>query len=246
MNNKSNTQEGSNVEHLFANSIQDHSSTFNAIKLSLDISQSAKVKSIDVVGDRKRKADVEIIFENDKIPPIRVNIKSFKGVGYNHIERRRLDEFCKRNQISKSDTDFLIELWLRKARSNNSHRKLVDDSERDRVRKIFSGIEPAASALLGNDHPQILALFNVLESKWHIYNLNKQVLPLIRQCTVGFTSKSANITIGEYIVIQRKGSSRGESGSDPFTITHGSNNAQIKMRVKNFFYKVKPIAWYQL
>ncbi len=241
MNNQTNTTQGTNVEHLFANSIQDHPKTFNLMLKAVGIPKNTKPTEYEVVGGSKRKADVEISF-NTK-PPIRVNIKSFKGAGYNHVERRGFLTFCERNQISKSDTEFLKKLWLRKAAS--SRRELVEYCERERVIKIFSTIEPANSALLGNDHPQFLALYSMDRSLWRIYHMTTQVMPLLRANSVSFTSRSSNIEIGNYIVIQRKGSSKGESGTDPLHISHGSNNVQVKMRVRRFFEDVEPIAWYQ-
>lgn len=92
------------------------------------------------------------------------------------------------------------------------------------------------SALCGNGHPQILALFSVEDSLFHIYNMKTQVEPLVRTNHIGFTSKSSNIMIGRYIVVQRKGSSK----------DHAHNDVQVKMRVKKFFNEIEPLCYYQL
>ena len=122
----------------------------------------------------------------------------------------------------------------------------MDYPERERIGKIFSNIEPALSSLLGHDHPQILALYSVNQSKFHFYDMNKQVLPLVRVAEIRFTAIAANIAIGDYIVLQRKGSAKGEAGNDIGDILHRANNIQIKMKVKRFFNDVEPISWYQL
>ena len=247
MNNQANTQRGIDAENLFANTILDNSHAFKAMCESLSIAANAEAKQPEVIGGNHRKTDVEIAFKDTNISSIRVSIKRFKGnAGYNHLERRRFSEFCKRNQFSNADRDFLKSLWLRKA-ANSKKQDLVEENEKEEVRKIFSKVEPATSGILGNDHPQMLALYNANISRWHIYNIQNQVLSNIRNSVIEFTSVSSNIAIGNYIVIQRKGSNKGESGNNPLTnIDHGANDVQIKMRVKKFFNEVEPLASYEV
>ena len=93
----------------------------------------------------------------------------------------------------------------------------------DKVRRIFKPIEVGVTALLGNDYPDFLVLYSVRRNKFHIYDMQKQVIPLVQGVPVGFTIRSANIEIGDYIVLQRKGSDKGDSAP---------NDIQTKMRVK--------------
>ena len=159
MNNRTNTHQGTKFENLFADTILDQPQAWQAILESIGhgILLFHENASADVIGGKHRKGDVNIKFVQAATPTIRATIKSFSSGGYNHLERRNLIEFCDRNQISKSDTHFLKDLWLRKA-LNSKKGKLVESSEQDRVRVIFSSIEPAVSAVLGNDHPQIMGL----------------------------------------------------------------------------------------
>ncbi len=76
--------------------------------------------------------------------------------------------------------------------------------------------------------------------------MQRQVIPLMVSDQIDFTSRSSNITIGKYIVIQRKGSRMGKSGSDPMSIDHGSNHVQIKMRVKKFFENIEPVSRFSI
>ncbi len=181
MNNKTNTNQGTNVEHLFANSILDHPKAFSKILNALHMNGLATGAEVviepKVIGNAHRKTDVEINVGSD-IPAIRINIKSFGTTGYNHVERRSLLDFCRRNQISTEDHEFLKKIWLRKA--SYSKRQLIDRSERERIKKIFSPVSPGESALLGNDHPQILALYRKEESRFNIYDMATQVMPLLR------------------------------------------------------------------
>ena len=246
MNNQSNTHQGTNVEHLFANSILDHPNAWNSILTSIGYGVAiGMTPTIEVIGTNQRKTDVVLDFGNNiPLSPVRVTIKSFTKIGFNQIGRQKLSRFCERNLISKPDQDFLKELILRKAK-NSKYGKLVEQHEETRVRQIFTGIEPGITSLLGSDHPQILALYSVDLGKWHLYNISRQVEPLIRSQGITFSSRSSNIDIGDYVAIQRKaGDKRNNMSLD--NIDHPANNVQIKMRVKKFFNNVKPVSWYQL
>ncbi len=246
MNNQSNTHQGTNVEHLFANSILDHPNAWNSILKSIGYGAAiGMTPTIEVIGSNKRKTDVVIDFGNNiQLSPVRVTIKSFTKVGLNQIGRQKLSRFCEQNLISKPDQEFLKELILRKAK-NSKKGKLVEQNEQSRVRKIFMGIEPGITSLLGSDHPQILALYSVDLGKWHLYNISRQVEPLIRSQGVTFSPRSSNIDIGDYVAIQRKAGDPRENISLN-NIDHPANNVQIKMRVKKFFNNVVPVSWYQV
>lgn len=246
MNNKTNTDKGIRAEHLFSKTILEHADVFEAICESLGIASTGMLDVPNVIGGKHRKTDVEIVFKNSSAPTIKVSVKSFKDdAGYNHLERRKFEDFCKRNQFSNADKEFLARLWLRKA-ADTRKQKLVEDDEQERVKKIFSKVEPAASGILGNDHPQILALYNSDKLEWRIYDIMRQILPEFRSAEIGFTLRS-NIAIGDYIVIQRKGSNKGESGSNPLTnINHGANDVQIKIRAKKIFNNIEPLASYEV
>jgi len=245
--NRTNTVQGRNVEHLFANSVADHPRAFNAMIKSVGIPQDATYLEGEVVGGRHRKADVILHFAeslrtismhpSERRLQLRCSVKSFTGAGYNHIERRRLSEFCSRNQIVKADEDFLETLIKRKS-LDPRNTALVLPGEREKVRQIFSPIEVGMSALIGNDHPQILVLFSIEQSRFHIYNMAQSVEPHIRSSNIGFTPRSSNIKIGEYIVVQRKGSSKEAGGR--------ADDIQIKMLVRKFFDEITPTCYYQL
>ncbi len=252
MNNRTNTTQGQNVEKWLADSLLSQRACFNEIKNSLGMPRSARSKgSPEVIGSKqKRKADVVCNFEGD-YPPLRITVKSFRGkFGYNQIERRNIGEFCRRHQIPAKDRAFLERIFLRKAKAAEGRNTLlVEDSERDRVREIFRGCEIGISSLAGHDHPEIIAIFSMEKSKYHFYDVKKQVINLLKCKEVSFSPRSANIEFGKYIVLQRKGSAKGEQGSGRWKVTdigHGANHVQIKMRTKKFFEEIGPIAYYSL
>ncbi len=248
MNNKSNTHQGTNVEHLFANSILDHPVALNNILESIGYDEAiGKTPAIDVIGGAQRKTDVVIDFgDTIELAPVRVTIKSFSDAGYNQIGRQKLPAFCARNQISNTDQKFLEKLILRKAEAEDSRKALfVQPGEQARIKKIFTSIEPGISAIRGNDYPQILALYSVDLRKWHLYNICQQVEPLISGRTISFTAPGGNIQFGDYVAIQRKaGDTSNKFSIDD--IRHPANDVQIKMWVKKFFDNVEPVSWYQL
>ena len=201
------------------------------------------------VGRKKRKTDAVFQF-GDKYPILRVSVKSFsKSGGYNHVERKSLSTFCREYQISVSDQEFLKTLFLRKAvAAKGKHTHLVEQDEQSRVHEIFKHLEVGATALLGRDHPQIFAIYSIERSRWHLYDIRKQVLPVIRQHTVTFTRIARNIEFGDYIVLQRKGSQAGEhSKGFPITdIRHRANDVQIKIRLRKFFNTIEPLCFFEL
>ena len=258
---RTNTAQGRNIEQLLINSLPTHRDAFGITKELAQIPANLNPMKSEVIGTHQRKTDVEFSF-GDAYPLLRISVKSFDGNhGYNHLWRTSLNSFCRSNKIKKSDELFLQTLFLRKAKASKAkaskakaskarHTKLVKDGEKGRIEQIFSPIEVGASAFLGSDHPQILALFNIQQSKWGLYSFQNTVLPLIRQQKIGFTKRGANIEIGEYVVFQRKGSQRGEQGISADRsiddIQHRANDVQIKFRTKRFFEEVPPDAWYKL
>ena len=233
------------------NSLPHHPRAFNKVKRVAGIPDSASLSNeeSDNVGLYKRKTDVVFNF-GEEYPLLRITVKSFSPTaGYNHIGRKALSVFCAENRIKASDHKFLESLFLRKAKAPRGRRThLVEVGEQDRVRQIFNHTEAGASALLGADHPQIFAVYCIEKSTWHLYDIQKQVLPIIRQSTITFTTTGRNIVLGDYIVLQRKGSQAGEhSGGHPITdIRHRANDVQVKMRVKRFFDEVEPLAYFVL
>lgn len=249
--NKTNLAQGTNIEILLGNVLPNHPKAFAQVKAMAGIDDKAKVvKAAENIGQNKRKTDMTFDFGED-YPPLRISVKSFKGgAGYNHLMRKSLPAFCRDNRIKKADEEFLTKCFLRKAEAFHGRgTPLIDGGEeKDRVREIFANLEIAASSLLGADHPQVLAIFSIAINKWHFYDIQRQVLPLIRQSYIAFTVTSSNIMLGDYIVLQRKGSASGEnSGGHPVTdIRHRANDVQIKMKVNRFFDEVKPAATIKL
>lgn len=243
MNNKTNTAQGNNVEHLLANSLLVHKKAWANILKSVFGSKTLTALEPQIIGGHKRKTDVEIGFKG-QAETFRASIKSFTGSGYNHIERRGLEAFCERNIIKGKDARLLKKIWLRKAVNGG---RLVEQVEREAITNIFKQIKCGASAILGADHPNVFALFNIKKNRWHLYNMEKQVIPLVSSSNISFTSQSSNILIGDYVVIQRKGSKKESNRSVPIdSLKHKANDVQIKMRVRKFFNEIKPVAWYQL
>lgn len=244
---RENTYQGTNVEHLLANSVIVHPRAFEAMIRSANIPRNATFVDSRVIGAKKDKADVVFFFtepirttadqELDTRIELRCSIKSFGKFGFNQMERGTVPEFCRRNNIDQEDEQFLNMIVRRKGEAQNPRRTpLVYPNEYPRVFQIIGSREVALNALLGNDKPEIFVLYSTERSRFHIYNISDLVEPHLRTQTnqVGITSKG-NIAIGRYIVLQRKGSNGDRA-----------NDMQVKMYVNRFFDEVEPTCFYQL
>lgn len=133
---------------------------------------------------------------------------------------------------------------LRKARGES--KLLVLPSEHSRVEKMFGRINAARAALVGLDHPDILAIYSVNENKFRLYHMLRDVFPALNEHEIGFSSRGGNILLGPYVAVQRKGSASGERGDDINDIEHGANHLQTKIKTKKLFEEVAPTAEYRL
>ena len=243
--NQFNTTQGENVEHLLANSMRDFPNAWGDMFAKLGYT-NAIVKNVARTGGAKRKADVQIDF-NSNHASIGVSVKSFTGPIHNRasnqIERRLLSAFCQRNKINTKDESFLEAAILRKANGKKTA-PFILPNEQQRVRGIFAPLNPAASALVGDDHPQVFAIYHIDQSRWHLYDMANQVTPLCR-CKVNFSTRG-NITIGDYVLIQRKAGDKSDRYNVLTDIRHPANSLQVKMRVPLFFAKEKPVAYFEI
>lgn len=240
---KNNPVQGVRVEELLRNTLPKDCVAFEAAKKIAGIPSPAILNGSNVIGKGGRKVDVEFLF-NGYSTPLTFSVKSFSA-GYNHLERRNLEQFCARNQIRKNDKLLLQDMILAKAVGGRSW-PLVPHDNRSRVEKIFSRIAVGSSALLGNDHPKALVLYSLNDRIFKIYDMNKQVIPHVNVSSVSFTRIGGNIEIGKYIVIQRKGSEGGKYSNSLTDIKHSANDVQIKMRVKKFYSEVAPACQYSI
>ena len=248
--NWTNATQAKNIQIMLRHALPIHPKTFNVLKKVAGIPPSAEpiinVKNSDLHS--RRIGTVFKFVGNNR--QLRIIIKKFqRDAGRNQIGRKSLSDFCRNNHLNTEQQNFLKVILLRKAKGEKGkHTHLVFDDEKERVQSMFANVEIGASTLLGSDHPQVLAIFCEDDKLWHFYDMEKQVLPLVRQSNVGFTSKSNNITLGDYIELQRKGSEKGEhSGGHPVTdIRHRANDIQIIMRVKKIFDEVEPVAYIKI
>ena len=228
--NNSNPQSGKCAEEMLARNILHQPAWEELLKL-LGYTR-ATAKTPQVVGSRHMKVDVVVEFTTQD-PPLRFNIKSFKEPSPgNHLERRQLPQYCKRNQISSEDQRFLEFLWKRKEKKPRC-RLVQTDKEQLRVTEIFTAFEPGLSALCGQDHPQVLALYHRQRQRWHLYDMNTKVEPRVRGSQITLTPRGGNICIGDYIIIQRH-------GSDGPGRPNRANDVQVKMRASQFYHDVEP------
>lgn len=244
MINQTNTSQGRNNKELLKNSLPDHPQAFAIAKQIAGIADSAMLQDSNVIVQTTRKVNVEFLFAGYN-KPLTFNVKSFKDAGYNHLERRKLNQFCSLNEIQRDDESLLRRMILAKAAGGRAC-PFVPHNNREQVTRIFSHIDVGSGALLGNDRPNALALYSVHDRTFKIYDMSKHVIPRIKGQPISFTNTGSNIQIGKYIVIQRKGKESLDIGDSMTDINHPANNIQIKMLVKKFYLEVNPACWYRL
>ncbi len=236
-NRKNNTKSNKQAIKLFISRILDDPAWPKLLRALRGYDEKAVPQRPPIeVKSNKEKASVKIEFDTHH-KPLRVKIKTFKGdYADNHLERCKHREFCRRNNLLDSHK-FLKALWLYKA-VNPRGRDIVRPDNLQRIARLFVPINLGETALCGKDQPQILALYNGLENHWHLYDINRDVLPLVSKQPINRT-KLGNIQIGEYVSIQRRGR-EGELGTSYTDIDHPSNSVQVKLNVKKFYNEVQP------
>lgn len=229
----SNARSGKRAEEMFARNIL-YQPAWEVLLQMMGYTQ-AKATEPQLVDNQRRKGDVVVEFTTNH-PTLRFNIKSFSdsSPGINQLERSKLSNYCERYHILSRDKEF-IECLLERREVGSRLPFIQTADEEQRATAIFGSFEPGLSALCGSDHPQFLALYNWGIYRWHIYDMNSQVAPLVRCSEISFTKEMKNIQIGRYIIIQRHGSDgSGRPGS--------ANDMQVKMLVEKFYSDVKPCA----
>ena len=79
------------------------------------MADDVKFTSAEKIGGKKRKADVVVYFGESSV---KVSVKSFnQKPGYNQIERTSIEDFCKRNRISKRGSKLFDKSNLEKGTS---------------------------------------------------------------------------------------------------------------------------------
>jgi len=227
-----NAYRGRNVEILFRNSVSDHPSVINAIKSAYSITGNFRTGISSGIHAEKRDVTLEFTCGRN----IDANIKSYGEMAYNQMTRTSIEHFC--GEFGLSCQDWLEELFLSKAR--NVSQKLFSESEQPKALGIFSPIarRMVKWSLAAKTSREILVLFASPESLFRIYKMD-DVLRHVGY-DIGFTARG-NLTIGDYIVFQRKG---GNGASychmRKDDIRHPGNNVQLKLKVHDFVDGMKP------
>lgn len=231
MSNPDNTREGQEIKKLFLANIRDFPGVIGSMMAALEIPCTARLVDVSLCCEQRSKTDVVIGFETPK-GELRVDIHSFASSGYNQLDRHSVKRFCEMTGASPEDRAFLEALVRRKAANPNG--LLVPPESREQAREMFQRIDVVGPTLLGDDRPNILALYSRAEKEFRIYGMDRQVLPHMQDAPISFSSPGGNIEIGNYLVVQRK-------GSDGKGQTDRANDIQVKMRTGHFYRDIVPL-----
>lgn len=220
---------GRNVETLFKNSIGDNPLVIAKIQGHFRI--NGRFINAICTGAHSEKVDVKIEFADCN--NIDANIKAFKGnsMAYNQLTRTSITKFCK--LFFDQDMQGELErLFIAKARDTKS--QVFPEAIRP---KIKSAMEPQVEKILEwafsyKQSREILVLYERNSNVMRIYPMKEVLKQLSKE--VSFTKKG-NITIGDCVILQRKGGNGVHSINIPKdNLKHPGNNVQLKLKMREF------------
>lgn len=225
--NNRNAYAGRNVETLFRNSINDYPSILESIQKYFKL----EGQFLHAIGGgiHGEKADVKLGFASGHF--IDVNIKAYKGTGFNQLTRTTVTKFCERFSLDEYMEADLKNLIIEKSKHTKS--ALFNENAIGRWSNI---VRKNAKAFLqwGFSYKasrEIIALYDRDTSVFRIYPMSDVLNKL--SIDVNFTKGGFNI--GNCVSFQRKGGNGSLSKTIPkHDIKHPGNNVQLKLKVHKF------------
>ena len=241
MNNR-NAFKGKEHEEIFAREIQRDPNTIRDIVLAFSQKEprrQIKIRIVETEGQHGEKSDVFIRASGGY--NFGVNIKSFKGTGFNQVTRMTIDNFHKTFGLTYRLKGILEESTIAKAK--NRKKRWISESYAETVVKE---IEPNAykiirHSLLGEDSPKLFVLIKSDDKIIWIYKMDDLLKYLEDSIDVCIT-RGGVIKLNECFSIQKKGGNGEHKKYSKTDLRHGGNNVQIKMKSGLLSSKLKPIA----
>ena len=233
---------GSQHESIFANEVKKNPQTIADIvkALTSDMpTRGLRIKDVKVVGQYGKKTDVSIITTGGH--NFGVNIKSFKGTGFNQVTRMKIDNFVNQFKISENIRNVLKKLTIEKAKKINQ--KWITN---DYTNMIIQEIQPKALeiirySLLGEDLPKLFVLIKSDEKIIWIYKMEHLLDYLKSSIDVKVTSRGI-LELNECFTIQKKGGNGQHEKFEKEDLRHGGNNIQVKMKTGLLSSRLNPIS----
>lgn len=197
-----------------------------------------RIKLVESEGQHGEKSDVFIRTTGGH--NFGVNVKSYKGVGFNQVTRMKIDRFAEQFKISSDIRDTLIRLTITKAK--NSRQNWISNNF---IEMVVNEIKPKAFeiirfSLLGEDAPQLFVLLKSDDQIIRIYKMEDVLEYLNRSIDVKVTSRGV-IMLNECFSLQKKGGNGRNVKYLKDDIRHGGNDIQVKVKTGLLASKVSPI-----
>ena len=228
-----NTLIGRKSEETFRDVILENPEIIKEIIASFGkrISKSTRVKHIFLEGEHKEKSDVFIRATGGN--NFGVNIKSFKGRGFNQVIRMSIDMFVMHFSFPAEFESILVKLTLDKASTRLI--KWIPENQSEYIIKVIKpkAYEIISNGLIGTDHPKLFVLIEYYNKEIRIYKMEDVLAFIKNNIDVSITKKGV-ISLHSCFTIQKKGGNGNRVKYLKTDIRHGGNNIQLKMKSKLF------------
>ena len=232
--NNRNAYAGRNVEFLFQNSIGDHPSIIANLRKSYGI--EGEFETVIAGGIYGEKSDARIAFTSGHY--LDVNIKAFKGQGFNQVTRTTISKFCRDFGLNNEDKNELEGIVV--AKSRNTSQDLFPEQTRDKWGLFFHNNVNQILRWGFSYKPsrELLVLYSRDTDIMYLYRMKDVLSSLPKNIT--FTKGGFNI--GSCISFQRKGGNGSMSKHIPKEdISHPGNNVQLKIKPHKFITEMSDI-----
>ena len=235
---------GGNVETLFKNSIRHQPKIISAIKEALDIEADAEIVKTYKTGADKGKADVIILFSNNRA--IGANVKSYAigKLAFNQAMRTTYKRFIEVFEVPNDIANILKQSIIRKA--NNSRKEpLILPKDTEIITAYFTdkAKELIHYSLCSNEEPELFVLWSETENKMSIY-LMHNILDIMYNAINVHITKRGVIQFNKYITLQRKGGNGKHDKHKKTDIHHGGNGLQVKIKTDLLAQENLPLCSY--
>jgi hypothetical protein len=226
---------GQNVEILFRNTICDNPSIIGKIQEKFGI-DGRFVTAINN-GIQCEKADVKMNFACGR--NVDVNVKAYRGSGFNQLTRTSVHKFCTRFNIDSEMESDLCAIVVNKAKNPDVNLFSEDDISRWHGTFISLAKDLLHWGFSYKTARELLALYNRETSQMSIYPM-KDVLDLLcSHIEIVYTKGGFNLC--KCVSFQRKGGNGSLSRTIAKTdIKHPGNDIQLKLKIDKFTEMAKP------
>ena len=236
-----NAVQGAINETIVASAIQNNSQAIEDIVCAFTENlpnRKLKATIAEREGQHGEKSDVFVRVTGGN--NFGMNIKSFKGSGFNQVTRMTIDNFAKQYQLSNNIRKILKELTIAKAK--NSRQNWITP---EYANIVVTEIRPKAYeiirySLLGEDSPELFVLLKSDESIIWIYKMDDLLTYLHNSIDVMVTPRGV-LMLNECFSIQKKGGNGKREKYPKDDLRHGGNNIQVKMKTGMLASKLTPI-----